>query len=126
MLKTLVALMLGPWGLKVLNYYLQHDAIINSIVFMYGVLLVLAHYNYSKISERIMAQLPKPAKKKNDKSAVKIDIAKAISEGKNFPLVAGNISLFPKRLSVEAVKDCLLKDKKWKEALQGREVHFVE
>ena len=126
MLKTMVALMLGQWGMKVLNYYLQHDAIINSIVFLYGVYLVSAHYNYRKISEKIFAQLPKPGKKKNSRSKIEIDIAKAISSGRNFPYVAGNISLFPKKVSVEAVKGYLLKDKKWMDAVKGKEIHFAE
>lgn len=126
MLKTFVALMLGPWGLKVLFFYLQHDALINSFVFIYGVFLVSAHYNYGKISEQIIAQLPKPAKKKNNQAPVEIDIEKAISEKRNFPFVAGNISLIPRKLSVAAVKEYLLKDKKWKDAVKDRNIRFKE
>lgn len=118
--------MLGPWGLKVLFFYLQHDALINSIVFIYGVFLVSAHYNYGKISEQIIAQLPKPGKKKNNQAPIEINIGKAISEKKNFPFIAGNISLIPKIISVEAVKEYLLKDKKWKDAVKDRNIRFIE
>lgn len=118
--------MLGQWGLKVLNFYLQNDAIINSLVFLYGVYLVSAHYNYRKISEKIFAQLPRPGKKKNNHSKIEIDIAKAISQGRNFPYVAGSISLFPQKVSVEAVKEYLLKDKKWNDAVKGKEINFLE
>jgi hypothetical protein len=126
MLKILVSFALGPWGLKVLYFYLDHDAIINSIVFIYGVFLVTAHFNYKKISEQIFSQIPVLSGNKKMKKPVEINIPKAIDEKKMFPFVAGKISLFPKKTSSEAVKYYLLTEKRWSELIAGRDVQFIE
>ncbi|MCJ7519051.1 MAG: hypothetical protein MUO42_05190 [Anaerolineaceae bacterium] len=126
MLKILVSFALGPWWLKVLFFYLEHDAIINSIVFIYGVFLVAAHLNYRKISEQIFSQIPSKSDKKTKKKLIEINIPKAIEEKKMFPFVAGQISLFPKKTTTAAVKKYLLKEKKWKELIGEREVLFIE
>ena len=126
MLKILVSFALGPWGLKVLFYYIDHAAIINSIVFIYGVFLVVAHLNYKKISEHVFIQIPAIGSKNSKKKTIEINIPKAIEEKKIFPFVAGQISLFPKKTSTEAVKKYLLKEKKWKELIGEREVLFIE
>ncbi|MDP2964771.1 MAG: hypothetical protein Q8N39_01895 [Pelolinea sp.] len=126
MLKILVSFMLGPWGLKVLFFYLEHTAIINSIVFIYGVFLVVAHLNYKKISEHIYSQIPTIGSKNSKKKTIEINILKAIEEKKMFPFVAGQISLFPKKTSTAAVKKYLLNEKNWKELIGEREVLFIE
>jgi hypothetical protein len=126
MLKILVSFALGPWGLKVLYFYLDHDAIINSIVFIYGVFLVTAHFNYKKISEQIFAQIPVVGGNKSKKKPVEINLIKAIEEKKMFPFVAGKISLFPKKTSTAAIKHYLLNEKKWNDLVCGREVVFIE
>jgi hypothetical protein len=127
MLKILVSFALGPMWLKVLYFYLEHDAIINSIVFIYGVFLVVAHLNYKKISESIYLQIPATTGSKNSKKKIiEINIPKAIEEKKMFPFIAGQVSLFPKKITTEAVKNYLLREKRWKELIGEREILFLE
>lgn len=126
MLKILVSYMLGPWGLKILYFYLANAAIINSIVFIYGVFLVTAHLNYKKISDQVFNQISEDSEKSSKKKAIEIDIQKAIEEKKMFPFVAGQISLFPRKTSPKAVKKYMIKEKKWKELIGERKVRFTE
>ena len=97
MLKILVSFMLGPWGLKILYFYLENAAIINTIVFIYGVFLVTAHLNYRKISDHIFDQISAVDRKKFRKKTIDINIPKAIEEKMMFPFVAGQISFFPRK-----------------------------
>lgn len=126
MLKILVSFMLGPWGLKILYFYLANSAIINSFVFIYGVFLVTAHLNYKKISDYVFNQISDFTEKTSKKKAIEINILKAIEEKKMFPFVAGQISLFPRKTTSEAIKKYLLKEKKWKELIGEKKVHFIE
>jgi len=126
MLKILVSYALGPWGLKVLYFYLANAAIINSIVFLYGVFLVTAHLNYKKISDQIFVQISETSEKSSKKKSMDIDFKKAIEEKKMFPFVAGQISLFPKKTTAEAVKNYMEKEKRWKELVGTRKVRFIE
>ena len=41
MLKIFVSLLLGSWGLKILNLYIENSAILNSIVFLYGIKILV-------------------------------------------------------------------------------------
>ncbi len=97
-----------------------------SILPMFFILFFITSKGISVINWGFLTQLPKPAKKKNNQAPVEIDIEKAISEKRNFPFVAGNISLIPRKLSVTAVKEYLLKDKKWKDAVKDRNIRFKE
>jgi hypothetical protein len=126
MLKILVSFALGPLGLKILYFYIANAAIINSIVFIYGVFLVVAHLNYKKISDQIFNQIPLKSQKNSKKMTIEINIQKAIIEKKMFPFVAGQISLFPKKTTTEAVKKYILKEKKWKELVGEKSVLFLE
>ena len=115
MLKILVSYALGPWGLKILYFYLANAAIINSFVFIYGVFLVIAHLNYKKISDNLFDQMSEAIEISSKKKVIEIDIKKSIEEKKMFPFVAGQISLFPKKTTPEAVKKYMEKEKRWKE-----------
>jgi len=126
MLKILVSYALGPWGLKILYFYLANAAIINSFVFIYGVFLVTAHLNYKKISDYLFDQISKTIELSSKKKAIEIDIKKAIKERKMFPFVAGQISLFPKKTTPEAVKNYMEKEKRWKELVGKRKVRILE
>lgn len=125
MLKILVSYALGPFGLKILYFYLANAAIINSFVFIYGVFLVTAHLNYKKISDYVFDQIPEAIEKTSKKKVIEIDINKAIEEKKMFPFVAGQISLFPKKTTPEAVKNYMIKEKRWKEVVGERKFRFV-
>ncbi len=125
MLKILVSYALGPWGLKILYFYLANAAIINTFVFIYGIFLVTAHLNYKKISDQVFDQISEATEKSSKKKAVELDIKKAIEEKKIFPFVAGQISLFPKKTSTEAVRNYMEKEKRWKELVGERKVRMV-
>ena len=126
MLKILVSFALGPMWLKVLYFYLDHDAIINSILFIYGVFLVVAHLNYKKISDQVFNQIAANGEKTSKKKVIEINIPMAIKEKKMFPFVAGQISIIPKKTTPEAVKNYMLKEKKWKELIGEKKVLFIE
>ena len=126
MLKILVSYALGPWGLKILYFYLANAAIINSFVFIYGVFLVTAHLNYKKISDHVFDQISEATEKSSKKKTIEIDIKKAIEEKRMFPFVAGQISLFPKKTTPEAVKKYMEKEKRWKELVGERKVRIIE
>lgn len=126
MLKILVSFALGPMWLKVLFFYLEHDAIINSILFIYGVFLVVAHLNYKKISDQVFNQIAANGEKTSKKKVIEVNIPMAIKEKKMFPFVAGQISIIPKKTSSEAVKNYMLKEKKWKELIGEKKVLFIE
>ena len=125
MLKILVSYALGPWGLKILYFYLENAAIINSFVFIYGVFLVIAHLNYKKISDNLFDQISKAIEISSKKKVIEIDIKKSIEEKKMFPFVAGQISLFPKKTTPEAVKQYMEKEKRWKELVGNRKVRII-
>ena len=126
MLKILVSFALGPMWLKVLFFYLEHDAIINSILFIYGVFLVVAHLNYKKISDQVFNQITANGEKTSKKKVIEVNIPMAIKEKKMFPFVAGQISIIPKKTTSEAVKNYMLKEKKWKELIGEKKVLFIE
>jgi len=126
MLKILVSYALGPWGLKILYFYLANAAIINTFVFLYGVFLVIAHLNYKKISDQVFSQISEINEKFSKKKVIQLNIKKAIEEKKLFPFVAGQISLFPMKTTPEAVKRYMEKEKRWKELVGERKVRVVE
>ena len=126
MLKILVSFALGPMWLKVLYFYLDHDAIINSILFIYGVFLVVAHLNYKKISDQVFNQITANGEKTSKKKVIEVNIPMAIKEKKMFPFIAGQISIIPKNTTSEAVKNYMLKEKKWKELIGDKKVLFIE
>jgi len=118
--------MLGPWGLKILFFYLEHDAIINSIVFIYGIFVVIAHMNYRKICEQIFIQIGERNEKKSSKKKIEVNIDRAIEEKKMFPFVVGPFSLLPRKTSSEAVKKFIVKEKIWKDIVGDKEVIFLD
>ena len=113
MLKIMVSLILGSWGLKILEFYIHNSSIINSIVFLYGVFLVFSHVNYKRITGKWMAKA-KDATAAKKKRKFKIDWEKEIQENSNFPFIAGNVSLVPRKTSVENLVFYLNKDSVWK------------
>jgi hypothetical protein len=125
LLKILVAFALGPWGMKILDFYIVNQAIINSIVFIYGVFLVTAHLNYKKISDQVFIQLSELSEISSKRKSVDIDINKTIEEKKMFPFVAGQISLFPKKTTALAVKTYMEKEKRWKELVGTKKVRII-
>jgi len=113
MLKIMVSLILGSWGLKILEFYIHNSSIINSIVFLYGVFLVFSHVNYKRITGKWMAKA-KDVAAANKKRKFKIDWEKEIQDNSNFPFIAGNVSLIPRKTNVENLVFYLNKDSVWK------------
>lgn len=112
MLKIFISFMLGPFGLKILDFYIRNSAILNSIVFIYGIFLTLAHVNYTRITQEWFNKL-KNENEKPSKRNLEINWEKAISENSKFPYIAGGTSLAPKRTSQENLKFFLDRDKNW-------------
>lgn len=124
MLKILVSYMLGPWGLKILYFYLQYAAIINSVVFLYGLFLVTAHYNYSKIYNNLQDQMLNQNTSNKKKKSVNIQLEKAINSCKMFPFISGQLSLIVKKTNRENFTHYLLRDKEWLKLTEGIEIIF--
>jgi hypothetical protein len=120
MVKILVSLILGGFGLKVLAFYIQNSAYINSIVFLYGVFLVYSHLNYKRVAGKWITKAKDDAKAMK-KMKDKINWEKEIGENSNFPFIAGNVSLIPKRTSRENLLFYLNKDNAWKKLMDSVE-----
>ena len=115
MLKIFVSYVLGPFGIKVLDFYLKNSAIINSIIFIYGIFLVTCYLNYRKLIDAAYSQLKtNPPKKKEDVERL-LNWEKIISENAFLPYIAGNLNLFPKKLNLDNFAKIRSKDKKWNE-----------
>jgi hypothetical protein len=124
MLKILVSYALGSWGLKVLFFIIDNSAIIMSIVFAYGLFLVIAHNNFSKILNHLIDQFNTQYGNKKRKGIIPIDVEKAISENKNFPFVSGQVSIIARRVNKENVVRYLRKEAKWVKLVKDVEINY--
>ncbi len=124
MLKILVSYVLGPWGLKVLYFYLENAAIINSVVFAYGIFLALAHHNFTKILDHLIMQLQQQTDRRAQKK-IKIDIQMGISEAKSFPYISSQINLFPKKANKKNVLKFLNREKRWLKLVQDIDIIYL-
>jgi len=123
MLKIFVSLILGPFGLKILDFYINHSGIINSIIFIYGAFLVISHINYQKILDAQMNKIR--IEKNNQKNRIEkysIDWQKGINGYSKFPWVAGGTSILPKKTSVKNIKEIVKRDKKWQKLTDGIQI----
>jgi flagellar motor component MotA len=125
MLKILVSYALGPWGLKVLFYIIDNSAIIMSIVFAYGLFLVVAHNNFSKILNHLIDQFNAQLGNKRKKGMILIDIEKAIAENKKFPFVSGQLSIIARKVNKENVTRFLNKEAKWVKLVKDVEISYI-
>ena len=120
-------MMLGSWGMKSLNWYIENSYIINSMVFIYGVFLVLAHVNYKKIVDSLITEIEsKKCKCGKQKTTCLIDCEEAIYNNSKFPFVAGKNSLSLRRVSTENINKYLRKDKNWLKVTDGIKVVEVK
>lgn len=124
MLKILVSYVLGPWGLKVLYFYLENAAIINSVVFAYGIFLALAHHNFTKILDHLIMQLQQQTDRRAQKK-IKIDIQMGISEAKSFPYISGQFNLFPKKANKKNVLKFLDREKRWLKLVRDIDIIYL-
>ena len=126
MLKILVSYALGPWGLKILYFYLANAAIINTIVFIYGVVLVTAHLNYKKISDQVFDQILEINEKLSKNKVIQIDIKEGYCRKKDVPICSRTDQPFSRTTSPESVKRYMEKEKRWNELVGGRKVRVIE
>lgn len=121
MLKLFISYALGPTGLKILEFYIRNSAIINSLVFVYGIFLTFAHVNYKRITQDWSDRI-KNGKLKKTAEKSKYDWEKAIVDNSKFPFVAGGTSLIPRKTNPENLLFYLERDKSWqKKLLQNAE-----
>ena len=119
MLKIFVSLLLGSWGLKILNLYIENSAILNSIVFLYGIILVSSHVNYKRIINRWIERNYIIKNGKQKKKKYNVFWEDEIKENSFFPLIAGQTSFITRRTTVKNLKKYLEKDKNWIKTIDG-------
>jgi flagellar motor component MotA len=124
MLKILVSYALGPWGLKVLYFILDNSAIITSVVFAYGVFLLIAHNNFTKILSDLVDQFNAQSGRKRKKGIIQIDVERAIIENKTFPFISGQMSLVARKVNKENVIRYLKKEVKWIKLVKDIEISY--
>jgi len=56
MFAEIIKNLLGPWGMKVLDFYLAHQLIINLIVIAYAITMIVIRRNRKKKAEEISQQ----------------------------------------------------------------------
>lgn len=116
MIYALIETYLGPIGAAALHFYQEYALPINSLVVLYGLVIVLSWTNLVSIRKRIVGSIAAQILQSPDlhagskvKRVVKeVDIPwQAAVDDVRFPLVARQAAFWPKRKSVEAVQALL-------------------
>ena len=88
---TLFFSFLGGWALAVINFYLANQALFNTVLVAYGLVLAMSHYNMSSV-ERFLIERLKP---KDGMAMLRaltgtqgIELMKAVKDKFRFPLVS--------------------------------------
>jgi len=117
MLKILISLMLGPFGIKVQEWYIQHSLLVNSFIVGYGILLLVSYLNYKRILDYALSDV-----KANKKKAVAFNNPKqwalAIDKASFFPLISGSVSFIPKKTDPKEIYKLTVKDKRWNNIIE--------
>ena len=116
MLRTLVAMMLGPIGMILLEFYIEHSILINSFALLYGILLAISHINYKRILDQVLLRIRESKNGKIDLEDADL-WASSIEEVSFFPFISGVYNLIPKKTNVDTIVLLSKKDKKWNEAI---------
>jgi hypothetical protein len=116
MIYALIETYLGPIGAAALHFYQTNALPINSVVVLYGLVIVLSWTNLVSIRKRLVGSiaaqiLQNPdlhagSKAKRVLKEVSIPWQEAIDDVR-FPLVARQSAFWPKRKSIEAVQTLL-------------------
>ncbi len=86
--------MLGGWALAVINFYLAHQVLFNTILVAYGLLLAISHYTMTQIEHYLATRL------KTSDGAVVLralagekgeDLIRAAKNSIRFPLISSGI-----------------------------------
>lgn len=132
MVRALVETFLGSVGVTVLHFYEANALLINSIVVLYGALIVMSWTNLASIRKRLVGAIAAQIVNSptlNQKSTVKrilaeVDIPwQAALDDVRFPLIAQQTAFWPKKKSVEALQAMLPPDDLVKRALDALREH---
>lgn len=128
MIYAIIESYLGPIGRAMLHFYQTNSLAINSVVVLYGLLIVLSWTNLVSIRKRligsIVAQMVQSGTL-HSRSKVKcvlseVDIPwQAAIDDVRFPFVARQTAFWPKRKTVEAVQELLPAEDLAQQALEA-------
>jgi len=116
MLKILISYFLGPFGMRVEEWYIANSLYVNSLIVLYGLLLVVSNLNYKKILDSALSLMNEGGKKYSEKDLW----IKSIQAGSFFPLISGNLHLYPKKTGVPAILSLIKKDKRWQKIVNTK------
>jgi hypothetical protein len=116
MVRTLVEMALGPLGIQILDAYLAHSLVINSLVLAYGFVVFASWRNLVGIRRRLVGSMisqlrasggpDEDLKLSHVLSRTTIPWETAM-ESVRFPWVARQMELWPKRASLSEVQSLL-------------------
>jgi hypothetical protein len=106
MLRAMVAYLLGPLGRQVLAWYVANSAWVNTIVVLYGVLLVVAQRNLHRIEQRALQTVQAGLKgtAKDAQHVAGFSWQDIIEQSSFFPFVARGNSLLIHRSKSETLE----------------------
>ena len=119
MLNAMVAYFLGPWGRKILEFYIEHSGIINSILLIYVSLLILSFSNYKRIMNDVIQIVKKELEGNPKRKKFIVSWEKTIDKVAFFPFIANKMSFFPKRCTYQNIENMVNKDKVFRDIKKG-------
>lgn len=116
MIRGLVEGMLGPIGTQVLDFYIANSLVINSVVLVYGLVMLLSWTNTVNIRKRLLYAMLVQMTNRSDITGktkvnrilneINIPWEEAIEQAR-FPLVSPRGGLRPHPKTVETVKEII-------------------
>lgn len=113
MVRQFVTFMLGEFGGRVLQFYIDHSLAINGIVVAYGAVLLVAHLNLRRIEKAALETVRRGLRSSRgaDETSPSADAIleglcwrEIIAQASFFPLVARGNSLIPRPSNVSNVE----------------------
>lgn len=111
MLKRLVTYFLGPWGMKVLVFYIEYSVWFNSIILVYTSLLFLSYTNYKRILIEVIQIVNIELDKNPRKKKTHVSWEEIIRNVYFIPLVANKMSFIPKRCTSKNIEEMINREK---------------
>ncbi len=106
MVRQIVEYLLGPLGVQVLQFYISNSLVINCILFLYGMVLLLAYANYRRIKNTAISTVQErlAGKKQSNSQTLETKTATSpeftwqeiIDKASFFPLIAHGKSIIPR------------------------------
>ncbi len=127
MIRSILLGMMGSWGAPVLDFYETNSLWINSLVVIYGIVIVLSWVNLKNIRKSLILSLitqlrsepdfapDSPTEKALDSLTIPWE---NVIQKMRFPLIAQQNDLVPHRISLDAVQAMLPSDHLTKEAVK--------